>query len=52
MTMRDERDEVREAIVTAIAFINRDIGTERITETLNQLMPRLVRADEILRGDA
>lgn len=44
--------EVREAIVTAIAFINRDHGTDRLNDTVTALMPKLVRADAILRGQA
>ena len=42
----------RDALVLAIAFINRDIGTERITGTLNSLLPKLVAAEAGLRGDA
>ncbi len=42
--------EVREAIVTAIAFLNRDQGTDRLNDTVTAIMPMLVRADAILRG--
>ena len=39
----------RAALVTAIAFLNRDIGTPRLEDTVRGLIPILVRAETEMR---
>lgn len=43
-------EDVRRVIVLAIAFLTRDVGTDRITKTVNQVVEKLVAADAVIRA--
>jgi hypothetical protein len=45
---REEIARARESVVLAIAFLSRDAGTDRIGNTVNQVIQELVKADAIL----
>lgn len=45
-SMREALEKAREEIVLAIAFLGRDAGTERQSQTIHQLIARLVAADK------
>lgn len=45
-----DHSEVRTTIVKTIAFLKRDLDTDRINNTVESLLPDLVKADAILRG--
>jgi hypothetical protein len=44
--MREALEKAREEIVLAVAFLGRDVGTERQGQTIHQLIARLVAADK------
>lgn len=41
-------NDIRMAVVTAIAFLGRDKGTSRIDGTIDQLCALLIKADELI----